>query len=161
MVVDAVEHVLAGVSVSDCSVPALAQQWVQGEGRELVIEDVVLPAGVFGRWLSVPGQDIVQVGAGVVGRDRTIAHELGHMVLGHRGRPVTEYVEGLVQAASADLITHMLQRACTEEPGQQETGRWRQDELAAEWFAGLLTRRLEAGYRRRSGWGYELDEALG
>ncbi|SIN59267.1 Uncharacterised protein [Mycobacteroides abscessus subsp. abscessus] len=68
----------------------------------------------------MPGQDIVQVGAGVVGRDRTIAHELGHMVLGHRGRPVTEYVEGLVQAASADLITQ----------GQQEAAGWRQDELA-------------------------------
>lgn len=161
VVVAAVERVLAGVSVSDYSMPAVAKQWVQSQGRELVIQDVVLPAGVFGRWLSVPGHDIVQVGAGVVGRDRTIAHELGHMVLGHRGRPVTEYVEGLVQAASSDLIAHMLQRACSEGSGQHEAGGWAQDELAAEWFAALLTRRLEAGFRRRSGWGYDLDEALG
>ncbi|SIL39257.1 Uncharacterised protein [Mycobacteroides abscessus subsp. abscessus] len=139
---------------------AVTQAWVRTQGRELVIADAVLPAGVFGRWLSLPDRDVVQVGVGVVGRDRTIAHELGHMVLGHRGRPVTEYVEGIVQAASSDLISHMLQRACCEDP-QQQPGAWQRDELAAEWFAGLLTLRVEAAYRGGAQWGYDLDDALG
>ncbi|MBA0048547.1 hypothetical protein MLB1_19750 [Mycobacteroides sp. LB1] len=159
-VVAAVDAVLAGLPVSNCSVSSVAQAWMNAAGRSLTIQDVVLPAGVFGRWLSLPDRDVVQVGIGVVGRDRTIAHELGHMVLGHRGRPVTEYVEGLVQAASSDLIAHMLQRACCDD-NQAISGVWRQDEVAAEWFAGLLTRRVEAGYRRRPGWGHGLDDAIG
>ncbi|MGV0585652.1 hypothetical protein ABQE45_18085 [Mycobacteroides chelonae] len=159
-VVAAVDQVLAGAPVSGCSVSALTQAWVQAQGRSLTIQDVVLPAGVFGRWLSLPDRDVVQVGVGVVGRDRTIAHELGHMVLGHRGRPVTEYVEGIVQAASSDLIAHMLQRACCDDD-QAENGVWQQDEVAAEWFAGLLTRRVEASSQRRLGRGYDLDDALG
>ncbi len=152
------DRVLDGVPMPDRSVSAVACAWARGRGRLLVIDEVVLPAGVFGRWLSVPGRDIVQVGVGVVGRDRTIAHELGHMVLGHRGRPVTEYAEGLVQEASPDLIAHMLQRACCE--GDTESGVWDGDELAAEWFAGLLTRRVEAA-RGGSRWGHDLDDALG
>lgn len=157
-VVAAVDRVLKGQS-PDPSVTGVTRAWVQAQGRELLIQDVVLPAGVFGRWLSLPDRDVVQVGVGVVGRDRTIAHELGHMVLGHRGLPVTEYVGAVVQAASVDLISHMLQRACRADPQQPDI--WQRDELAAEWFAGLLTRRVEAAHGGSADWNYHLDNALG
>ncbi|WP_236740219.1 hypothetical protein [Mycobacteroides abscessus] len=157
-VVAAVDRVLEGQS-PDCSVTGVTRGWVQAQGRELLVQDVVLPAGVFGRWLSLPDRDVVQVGVGVVGRDRTIAHELGHMVLGHRGLPVTEYVEGIVQAASSDLISHMLQRACCADSQQPDV--WQRDELAAEWFAGLLTRRVEEAQQGGSAWGCNLDDVLG
>lgn len=160
MVVAAVDRVLDCVSDSDRSITAVARAWVGARGGSLVIEDVVLPAGVFGRWLSMPGSDVVQVGVGVVGRDRTIAHELGHMVLGHRGLPVTDYVEGLAQAASPDLIAHMLQRACCHEPSD-ESGALHRDELAAEWFAGVLTRRVQARHRRGRRRAHTLDDAIG
>ncbi|AMU77710.1 hypothetical protein BAB79_26365 [Mycobacteroides abscessus] len=153
----AVDQVLALASGTDQSVSALARVWSESQGRELVVEDVELPVGVFGRWLATPGRDLVQIGAGVVGRDRTIAHELGHMVLGHRGQPVTEYVADLVQVASADLIEHMLLRAC----GDSEVDGVPPDELAAERFAGLLTQRLAAGRWGRQGWAHHLDDALG
>lgn len=153
----AVDQVLALASGTDQSVSALARVWSGTQDRELVIEDAALPAGVFGRWLATPGRDVVQVGMGVVGRERTIAHELGHMVLGHRGQPVTEYVADLVQVASADLIEHMLLRACGDDQGDCVSP----DEVAAERFAGLLTQRLAAGRWGRQGWAHHLDDALG
>ncbi|WP_237076723.1 hypothetical protein [Mycobacteroides abscessus] len=153
----AVDQVLALASGADQSVSALARVWSESQDRELVIEDAALPVGVFGRWLATPGRDVVQIGVGVVGRDRTIAHELGHMVLGHRGQRVTEYVADLVQVASADLIEHMLLRAC----GDSEVDCVSPDEVAAERFAGLLTQRLAAGRWGRQGWAHHLDDALG
>lgn len=160
MVVAAVERVLDCAADSDRSIDAVARAWVGARGGSLIIEDAVLPAGVFGRWLSMPGSDIVQVGVGVVSRDRTIAHELGHMVLGHRGLPVTEYVEGLAQAASPELIAHMLQRACCHEP-TDESGATQRDELAAEWFAGVLTRRVRGWQRRGRQRSHNIDDAIG
>ncbi|MFD6199871.1 hypothetical protein ACFWE3_24525 [Mycobacteriaceae bacterium NPDC060252] len=119
-----------------------------------------LPAGVFGRWISLPDRDIVQVGVGVVGRERTIAHELGHMVLGHRGRPVAQYAAGLMQAASHELLAHMLQRTCGDDESDTP-GCDYDDELAAERFAGLLMRRIKAGQWGQQSWAHDLDTALG
>lgn len=151
------DRVLEGVPPSDCSVSAIAHAWATANGRTLVIQDAVLPAGVFGQWLSLPDRDVVQVGVGVVvGRDRTIAHELGHMVLGHRGQSVAEYAAGLVQEASADLVAYMLQRACCDDPTARP-GQLHRDEVAAEWFAGLLTRRVGAPRRGSAEFGYALD----
>lgn len=154
------DRVLDGAPQLGCSVSVVAHAWAAANGRTLVIQDAVLPAGVFGRWLSLPDRDVVQVGVGVVGRDRTIAHELGHMVLGHRGQSVTEYAAGLVQEASADLVAYMLQRACCDDPTAQP-GELHRDEVAAEWFAGLLTRRVGAARRGSAEFGCALDDALG
>ncbi|SKU56692.1 Uncharacterised protein [Mycobacteroides abscessus subsp. massiliense] len=155
------DRVLALAQGPDRSVSAIARAWTRTQGRQLVIEDVELPVGVFGRWLAIPGRDVVQVGVGVVGRERTIAHELGHMVLGHRGQPVTEYAAELVQIAPAELIAHMLQRTCAETDRSEDLSAWPADECAAERFAGLLTRRLEAGRWGTQGWAHHLDDALG
>ncbi|MUM24182.1 hypothetical protein FZI91_21070 [Mycobacterium sp. CBMA271] len=138
-----------------------AQAWAAANGRAMTIEDVSLSPGVFGQWLSFPDRDLVQIGHGVVGRDRTIAHELGHMVLGHRGIPITEYAADHVQTVGPELIARMLQRSCCSDGFAHEDERWPADELAAERFAGLLIRRLSAGRRGRSRWSHYMDDALG
>lgn len=82
------------------SVVEVARNWAQANGRVMEIEDAPLAAGVFGQWISFPDRDLVQIGQGVVGRDRTIAHELGHMVLGHRGLPIAEFAAEHVQVVT-------------------------------------------------------------
>lgn len=161
MVSAAVDQVLAAVHVQDRSVSEVARAWAHSQGRSLVIEDVALPAGVFGRWLAAPQRDVVQIGLGVVGRDRTIAHELGHMVLGHHGEPVASYAADLMLAASPTLVAYMLQRTCADAHRANRSGAWPADECAAEQFAGLLMTRVEVGRWGRRSWAHHLDDALG
>ncbi|WP_407661580.1 hypothetical protein [Mycobacteroides saopaulense] len=160
-IVAAVDECLA-LSNGQRTISEAAQAWAAANGRSMTIEDAPLSPGVFGQWLSFPDRDLVQIGHGIVGRDRTIAHELGHMVLGHRGVPVTEYAAEHVQAVPPELVARMLQRSCGGGHAAGEHGDlWSDDELAAERFAGLLVRRLGAGRSGPSRWSPYLDDALG
>ncbi|WP_078324501.1 hypothetical protein [Mycobacteroides salmoniphilum] len=161
LVVAAVDQVLELTVAGRASMEDVARTWARANGRVMDIEDVPLSAGVFGQWISFPDRDLVQVGQGVVGRDRTIAHELGHMVLGHRGLPVAEFAAEHVRTVPPELVAHMLQRSCGDDELTHSEERWPQDELAAERFAGLLIRRMRAGRGVHTRWSPYLDDALG
>jgi hypothetical protein len=66
-----------------------------------------------------------------------LAHELGHLVLGHDGIPVVQAAREEAELASADLIGYMLnQRTGCMGPSGEEA------EQEAEDFAALLIYRL-------------------
>ena len=66
-----------------------------------------------------------------------IAHELGHLVLGHDGMPVAEVAREATEFAGDDLIGYMLnQRTGCMGPGGEDV------EQQAEDFAALLLHRL-------------------
>ncbi|APE37146.1 hypothetical protein BOX37_28065 [Nocardia mangyaensis] len=124
-------------------------------GRPLrVVEDSVLPTGVFGQWVHYRDHDEVSVASWVQTRDRTIAHELGHIVLGHQGLPVLELAQSVLPTGMHEMAALMLRRECGNAAAAEE-------ELAAEQFASLLLNRLQRIGRKeprlRSRWG----EALG
>ncbi|WP_134086114.1 ImmA/IrrE family metallo-endopeptidase [Mycobacteroides salmoniphilum] len=159
-VVAAVDQVLVTATGRQGSVVDVTHSWAHANGRVVDIEDAPLAAGVFGQWISFPDRELLQVGQGVVGRDRTIAHELGHMVLGHRGQPVVDFAAEHVRAVPPELVARMLQRSCgTDDLAHADC--WPEDELAAERFAGLLIRRMRAGRAVRTRWSPYLDDALG
>lgn len=157
----AVDQVLTVSGGGQGSVVEVARNWAQANGRVMQIEDAPLAAGVFGQWISFEDRDIVQIGHGVVGRDRTIAHELGHMVLGHRGLPVAEFAAGYVETVAPELVARMLQRSCGSEDLGLADNCWPEDELAAERFAGLLIRRMRSGRGTHTRWSPYVDDALG
>ncbi|MEU9807044.1 hypothetical protein [Mycobacterium sp. NPDC050853] len=160
-IVAAVDEVLAAAAGVPESIVDVTRSWAEANGRVVDIEDAPLSAGVFGQWISFPDRDLVQVGRGVVGRDRTIAHELGHMVLGHRGLPVAEFAAEHVRAVPPELVARMLQRSCGSDDAAHGDNRWPEDELAAERFAALLVRRLRAGRGVSPRWSRYVDDALG
>lgn len=133
----AVDGVFAVAPAGTSSLMTLVEMWGLQRGRPIAIEDGRLPVGVFGQWLSFPDRDVLKVRSEELSRERTIAHELGHMVLGHRGQAITEYATAHMEAASIDLVAFMLQRSC------DETRAWPDEEIDAERFAGLVLRRLE------------------
>lgn len=113
-----------------------------------------MPTGVFGQWIHYRDHDEVSFASWVQTRDRTVAHELGHIVLNHRGRPVVELAQAMLPPDYHEMAAFMLRRECGNSAAAEE-------ELAAEQFAGLLLNRLgnigRKAPRLRSRWG----EALG
>ncbi|ADG77689.1 hypothetical protein TPAU25S_01417 [Tsukamurella paurometabola] len=108
-------------------------------GRPLSIEfDDDLPAGVFGWWLAKAGDDVIMVPSGLPSQGHTIAHELGHVLLGHRGG--TELTELLGPGRpSAEVVEFMLCR----ESDQGAVA----EEAAAEMFARRLLSRVRQTQR--------------
>lgn len=152
----AVDHVFAVASATESrSVDGLLRAVSRYRGRPLeVIEDPNMPAGVFGQWVRFGDRDEVSYASWVHTRDRTLAHELGHIVLGHQGRPVLELARELLSESMHELAALILRRECGGAAAAEE-------ELAAEQFASLLLNRLQIIGRKeprlRSRWG----EALG
>ncbi len=110
-----------------------------GEERERVIEVTTaqLPSGVCGQWREFADHDEFLIQDGLPAVDRTLAHELGHLVLGHSGIPVTEAAKEAVEVAGDDLIRYMLnQRTGCMGVGGEDV------EQQAEDFAALLLYRL-------------------
>jgi len=106
-------------------------------GRPIAVSQADLPAGVSGQWRQYRDRDEFLIQRGLPTADRTIAHELGHLVLGHDGIPVAELARGTVEMASDDLIGYMLnQRTGCMGPGDGDV------EQEAEDFAALLLYRL-------------------
>ena len=87
-------------------------------GRRIDVQRMTLPVGVFGMWLRSDERDLLVVSSGVATFEQTLAHELGHLVLGH-------------------------ERGCSSDP---DSGKAARCEEEAESFATLLVRRVNAGH---------------
>ncbi|CAM2923275.1 ImmA/IrrE family metallo-endopeptidase [Skermania piniformis] len=123
--------------------------------RPIEITIAELGPGVCGQRRAYPDRDIIVLADRLPSRERTLAHELGHIVFKHEGVPAAD----VTLAASPDLIAYMLsQRAYSiVEDGCDETAEWE-----AETFAGMLLTRLRVFDNRGTGVSVlRFDEALG
>jgi hypothetical protein len=110
-----------------------------GANRDRPIEITMaeLPPGVCGQWRQYAERDVFLIQTGLPASDRTLAHELGHLVLGHAGIPVAQAAQANTELASSDLIGYMLnQRTGCMGPSGEDA------EQEAEDFAALLLYRL-------------------
>ncbi|MCZ9635075.1 hypothetical protein [Rhodococcus sp. BH5] len=138
------------------SLSGLAEALARDRGRPLVIcEGPDLPARVFGQWVRHADHDEVKYASWVHARERTIAHELGHIVLNHVGRPAIELALEALPPESHGLAALMLERDCDNVRSPEE--------VDAEAFGNLLLRRLKGGrhVNRSPGIRSRLDEAFG
>lgn len=121
----------------EVTVQRLVEAVGQHRGRPIDIRMADLPSGVCGEWRQYADDDVFVIQQGLPTWERTLAHELGHLVLGHAGIPVTEAARGSVEIASDDLISYMLnQRTGCMGPSGADA------EQEAEDFAALLIYRL-------------------
>ena len=105
--------------------------------RRIEIRTAELPPGVSGQWRQYGDYDEFLIQDGLPTVDRTLAHELGHLVLGHDGILITEAARESTELVSDDLISYMLnQRTGCMGPGGEDV------EQQAEDFAALLLYRL-------------------
>ncbi|MGC0362741.1 hypothetical protein ABH922_000725 [Rhodococcus sp. 27YEA15] len=118
--------------------------------------DTPLASGVCGQRRAFDDHDVIVLAPGLPNADRTLAHELGHIVFRHSG---AEIVESTLEA-SDDLIAYMLsQRSIRRnDPVPVDVI----EEWEAETFAAMLILRL----RTMAGRGTPLsvlryDEAIG
>ena len=137
-VTEAVADVLALAPADGAiSLALLVSAVGRSRGRSIEVRNTALPAGVSGQWRQYGDRDEFLIQEGLPAVDRTVAHELGHLVLGHDGMPVTELARGTAELASDDLISYMLnQRTGCMGPGGEDV------EQEAEDFAALLLYRL-------------------
>jgi hypothetical protein len=105
--------------------------------RPITVCSAELPSGVSGQWRQFADRDEFLLQHGLPTADRTLAHELGHLVLGHDGMLVTEVAREVAEVASDDLISYMLNQrtGCMGPSGEAA-------EQEAEDFAALLLYRL-------------------
>jgi hypothetical protein len=119
------------------SIARLVEAVSASRGRPIEIEMTELPPGVCGQWRQYGEHDVFLIQRGLPAWDRTLAHELGHLVLGHEGIPVVQAARDTTELASDDLIGYMLnQRTGCMGPSGEEA------EQEAEDFAALLIYRL-------------------
>jgi hypothetical protein len=106
-------------------------------GRPIDLRMADLPAGVCGQWRQYADRDVFLIQQGLPTWERTLAHELGHLVLGHEGMPVVQAARDTAELASDDLIGYMLNQrtGCMGASGEDA-------EQEAEDFAALLIYRL-------------------
>jgi len=109
----------------------------ESRSRAIDIEMADLPPGVCGQWRQYDDHDVFLIQRGLPVWDRTLAHELGHLVLGHEGIPVLDAARAGAELVSDDLIGYMLnQRTGCMGPSGEDA------EQEAEDFAALLVYRL-------------------
>ena len=121
----------------EVSLPRLVEAVAEDQGRPIQIKMADLPSGVCGQWRQYSDHDVFLIQKGLPAWDRTLAHELGHLVLGHAGTPVVEAAREVTELATSDLIGYMLnQRTGCMGPAGEEA------EQEAEDFAALLIYRL-------------------
>jgi hypothetical protein len=124
-------------------------------GRVIEITTARLGPGVCGQRRAYPDRDIVVLAPELPDPDRTLAHELGHVVFGHDGAPASE----VTLEAGDDLIAYMLNMRASSafDDGADELSEWE-----AETFAGMLLTRLRVlGGRGSRVAALRYDEALG
>ncbi|MET9326213.1 ImmA/IrrE family metallo-endopeptidase [Tsukamurella sp. NPDC003166] len=118
----AVRSVVRAVTPSSGSGPVTIAEVVAAYadhlGRRIDVQRMTMPVGVFGMWLRSDERDLLVVSTGVATFEQTLAHELGHLVLGHDA-------------------------GCSADP---DSGRAAKREEEAESFATLLVRRVKAGH---------------
>jgi hypothetical protein len=121
----------------EVSMARLVQAVADSRDRPIEIQMEELPPGVCGQWRQYADHDVFLVQQGLPAWDRTLAHELGHLVLGHEGISVTDAARESTELVSDDLISYMLnQRTGCMGPSGEEA------EQEAEDFAALLGYRL-------------------
>jgi hypothetical protein len=121
----------------EVSLPRLVQAVSADRGRPIDIKTAELPPGVCGQWRQYAERDEFLIQQGLPAWDRTLAHELGHLVLGHEGIPVVQAARQNTEFASSELIGYMLnQRTGCMGPSGEDA------EQEAEDFAALLIYRL-------------------
>jgi len=109
----------------------------EDRGRPVDVTMADLPPGVSGQWRQYGDRDEFLIQHGLPTSERTLAHELGHLVLGHDGILVTEAAREATEVVGDDLISYMLnQRTGCMGPGGEDV------EQEAEDFAALLLYRL-------------------
>lgn len=121
----------------EVSITKLVKAVADSRGRAIEIQMEELPPGVCGQWRQYADHDVFLIQQGLPAWDRTLAHELGHLVLGHEGISVTEAARDNTELVSEDLIRYMLnQRTGCMGPSGEDA------EQEAEDFAALLGHRL-------------------
>lgn len=121
----------------EVSLSRLVEAVSTDRSRPITIEMADLPYGVCGQWRQYVDHDVFLIQRGLPAWDRTLAHELGHLVLGHEGIPVAEAARNTAEFASDELIGYMLnQRTGCMGPSGEDA------EQEAEDFAALLIYRL-------------------
>ncbi|BBX19688.1 DUF955 domain-containing protein [Mycolicibacterium duvalii] len=121
----------------EITLPRLVQAVSEDRGRPIELTTAELPAGVCGQWRQYNDHDVFLIQEGLPAWDRTLAHELGHLVLGHEGIPVAQAARESTELATSDLIGYMLnQRTGCMGPNGEDL------EQEAEDFAALLIFRL-------------------
>ncbi|CAM4334787.1 hypothetical protein NONI108955_21335 [Nocardia ninae] len=151
-IVAAIDRVFTVATAEEAaSLDGVVQAIARERGRPLTVsKDDSMPPGVFGQWTHFADRDEVSYAPWVYKVDRTVAHEMGHIVLGHRGRPVVDLAQSILPESMHGLAALMLRRECGSAGDADE-------ETAAEQFAGMLLNRLQFGSRGaprlRSRWG--------
>ena len=124
--------------------------------RPIEVASGDLAPGVCGHRRAYPDKDVIVIAAELPSRERTLAHELGHIIFRHEGEPAEE----VTLEASDDLIAYMLSqraRQASVEDGADEVDEWE-----AETFASLLLTRLRVFSNKGAGVSLlRFDEALG
>ena len=121
----------------EVSLPRLVEAVSENRARPIEIGTADLPPGVCGQWRQYVDRDVFLIQRGLPAWDRTLAHELGHLVLGHEGISVVQSARDHTEVASSELIGYMLnQRTGCMGPSGEEA------EQEAEDFAALLIYRL-------------------
>lgn len=121
----------------EINLPGLVAAVADSRDRDIEIQMADLPDGVCGQWREYADRDVFLIQQGLPTWERTLAHELGHLVLGHAGIPITELARENVELASDDLIGYLLnQRTGCMGPAGADY------EQEAEDFAALLIYRL-------------------
>ena len=88
----------------EVSLPRLVDAVSEDRERPIELKMADLPPGVCGQWRQYADRDVFLIQKGLPAWDRTLAHELGHLVLGHQGIPVVQAARENVDLASSDLI---------------------------------------------------------
>ncbi|MFC9787621.1 hypothetical protein [Rhodococcus sp. NPDC127528] len=133
----------------------IAQALAASRRRPIEIEIADLGPGVWGQRREFPDHDEIVLARSLPSIDRTLAHEIGHIVFRHPGAAISE----TTLAADDDLIAYMLsQRAAVSADLTAES----LHEWEAEAFAVRLLQRL-GHFERDQNWRPLLcyDEALG
>ena len=121
----------------EISLPRLVDAVSEDRKRPIELKMSDLPPGVCGQWRQYGDKDVFLIQKGLPAWDRTLAHELGHLVLGHEGIPVVQAAREETEFASSELIGYMLnQRTGCMGPSGEDA------EQEAEDFAALLIYRL-------------------
>ena len=135
-VTKAVNDVLAlAPTRGEVSLARLVTAVGEDRGRRIDVSIDELPAGVSGQWRQYADHDEFLIQHGLPTADRTLAHELGHLVLGHDGMPVADVARAATDFVSDDLIAYMLnQRTGCMGPGGEDIEQEAEDFAALRWY---------------------------
>lgn len=124
--------------------------------RAIVVEEAVLPPGVCGQRRAYSDRDVIVVDVDLPNHDRTLAHELGHIVFRHDGTPI----EDSLHAVSDELLAYLLSERRLQ--SAVVDGADGDDEWEAEAFAAQLLQRLRRADTRGAARSIAcFDQALG